>query len=99
MGVSIRSLLLIWLAMLAVPTFHAQLADHKANYLSYEQARPILEALREIAPGDLKAAAEPGAAEAWAKWAPQRHRDIRDRLNHGDEDSLSPLLLFGTKLT
>src|SRR4051812_2597949 len=87
MGVSIRSLLLIWLAMLAVPTFHARLADHKANYLSYAQARPILEALREIAPGDLKAAAEPEAAEAWAKWAQQRDRDIRARLNQGDEDS------------
>lgn len=99
MGVSIRSLLLIWLAMLAVPTLHARLADHKANYLSYAQARPILEALREIAPGDLKAAAEPEAAEAWAKWAQQRDRDIRARLNQGDEDSLVNFLLFGTSFT
>ena len=55
----------------------------------------MLEALREVAPAELRLA----GAQDWAKWVARRDAEIRARLVQGDEDSLTNFLLFGTSFT
>jgi hypothetical protein len=71
----------------------------KASYIPYEEARPILEALSEVAPAELKTVEQAALASAWSKWAARRDAEIRARLIQGDEDSLVNFLLFGTSYT
>jgi hypothetical protein len=71
----------------------------KAGYISYEEARPILNALSEAAPAELRAAGSAEIAAAWSKWVAGRDAEIRGRLIQGDEDSLINFLLFGTSYT
>ncbi len=51
----------------------------------------VPDVLRGLVPNDLTA--------AWAQWAAQRNREIRARLERGDEDTVVNLLLFGTSFT
>lgn len=67
----------------------------KAKSIAYEDARPLLEALREVAPAELRVA----SAQDWTKWVARRDAEIRSRLVRGDEDSLTNFLLFGTSFT
>lgn len=76
-----------------------QRSFHSSRYIPYEEARPILEALSELAPAELKAASSPDIAASWLKWVAKRDAEIRSRLVQGDEDSLINLLLFGTSYT
>ncbi|MFL6273575.1 MAG: class I SAM-dependent methyltransferase [Blastocatellia bacterium] len=71
----------------------------RVSYLSYEQARPILESFKADLPPELRAASATDPAAAWRDWAARRDREIRDRLNQGDEDSVINFLLFGTSFT
>jgi hypothetical protein len=73
----------------AVWTLQAQTA------VPYADVRPVLEALREQLPPELKGA---GPAK-WNAWSRQRDKAIRARLEQGDLDSLVNLLLFGTSFT
>jgi SAM-dependent methyltransferase len=101
MGNSIRALLLGWLTLLAVLplAFYAQSAGRQVDYISYDEARPVIDALSDIMPVELKAAGPGEMAVAWARWVTQRDAAIRARLVQGDEDSLINFLLFGTAYT
>jgi hypothetical protein len=96
---SILSLLLVLLlteqgpGAAAVEAFHARISY--VSYISYEEARPILEALSEAVPAGLRSASSQG----WTKWVASRDAEIRSRLVQGDEDSLMNFLLFGTSFT
>lgn len=68
----------------------------KSN-LSFQAARPILEALREILPAPLTQAKDP--AGAWEEWLRSEDARIRARLERGEEDSLVNFLLFGVSFT
>lgn len=81
------------------PTLYAQSPGRKVSYITYEDAQPILAALNEVAPAELKAAGSTEGALAWTKWVTQRDAEIRARLIQGDEDSLINFLLFGTSYT
>lgn len=97
----ILSLLLVSLMLWAVPApaFYAQSELSKVSYLAYEDARPILAALAEATPAELKAVGPASGAAAWSKWVGRRDAEIRARLIQGDEDSLINFLLFGTSYT
>jgi SAM-dependent methyltransferase len=96
----IATLLLASLALLAAPTsVCAQTARQRVSYIGYEEARPILATLRDIAPPELQADGSADMAAAWSKWSVARDAEIRARLIQGDEDSLVNLLLFGTSYT
>jgi hypothetical protein len=97
----ILSLLLVSLILLAapLPAFHVQAARRKVSYLAYEDARPILAALNEGTPAELRVAGSADMAAAWSKWVGRRDAEIRARLIQGDEDSLINFLLFGTSYT
>jgi hypothetical protein len=81
------------------PSGNAERRELPARFVSYTEARPIVE---RLAPDLAAALAARPAVErdaAWLQWATRRNGDIRARLERGDEDSLVNLLLFGTSFT
>ena len=89
-----RALGLIWLcSSVAVgqPTPPAQ-------FMSLDQARPVLAALQKSLPDKLRSSGDLQAA-AWQTWMRESDRDIRDRLERGEEDTLVNLLRFGVTFT
>src|SRR6266516_7825121 len=87
--------LLVTLALSLV----AQSSNQKLVYLSYDEAQPVLTALHEILPTELKDKNSNELARVWPSWITRRDAEIRARLALGDEDSLVNLLLFGTSYT
>ncbi len=71
----------------------------RVNYISYDNARPIIEALEEILPPSLTAKSRSELEAAWPGWVARLDAEIRARLAQGDEDSLANFLLFGTSFT
>src|SRR4030095_3701935 len=82
----------------APTAFHAQSSAGKGRYTTYEEARPVLEALSEVLPAELHAS-QKDLPSIWATWVVRRDAEIRARLVQGDEDSLVNFLLFGTSFT
>ena len=93
------SLLLAVLACAVVISGGAPANGPGITYTSYEDARPILEAMREILPAELRSADATDLPVQWRRWVERRNADIRARLAQGDEDSLINFLLFGTSFT
>lgn len=77
----------------------SQDANRKVRYISYEEAKPILEALQDALPAELKAVRSADLPSVWQKWIANRDAEIRARLIQGDEDSVINFLLFGTSFT
>jgi hypothetical protein len=90
---------LIWGLQTKTVLSSPQLATPQARYLSYEEAKPILEVLRDTLPAELKAVQAENLPTVWQKWVTNRDTEIRGRLIQGDEDSLINFLLFGTSFT
>ena len=88
-----------YLALGAMLPLHAQTVAHKPSYLPYGEAKPIITALEEILPPELKGLSNDALAKKWTGWLTERDRAIRTRLDLGDEDSLVNFLLFGTTYT
>jgi SAM-dependent methyltransferase len=100
MGNRSLALLLVGLIALAGPTAlsRSQPSARKTSYIPYEEARLILDALRDILPSELKTAGA-DIASLWPKWSARRDTEIRARLVQGDEDSVINFMLFGTSFT
>jgi SAM-dependent methyltransferase len=66
--------------------------------LTPAEARPVVAALGEHAPAELR---DPAAdfERSWSEWMKQRDASIRSRLARGDEDSVVNLMLYGTSFT
>jgi hypothetical protein len=94
-------LLLVGLLFLAAPesALFAQSSSQKISYITYEEARPIVEALGDVLPAELRTPAARDLPSIWSGWVARRDAEIRARLIQGDEDSLVNLLLFGTSFT
>lgn len=69
------------------------------RYILYQDAQPILTALEEVLPAELKQMSPQMRAASWPHWVARRNAEIRARLIQGDEDSLVNFLLFGTSYT
>src|SRR4030095_15690159 len=96
----LSSLLAAWILTSGTePVSCTQSAAGRASYITYDEARPILEALQEALPAELRPANPQEAGSAWANWVAHHDAEIRGRLAQGDEDSLINLLLFGTCFT
>src|SRR5256885_9604187 len=63
--------------------------------VSFATAKPVLEALANQLPPELK---EPNDAK-WQRWAEHEDQVVRARLEKGALDSMINLLLFGTSFT
>ena len=74
-------------------------AETQIEHTPYEDAKPILEAMNEILPTELRKAVPGQQREVWKRWALRRDGEIRDRLEQGDADSVINLLFFGTSFT
>jgi hypothetical protein len=70
----------------------------KPEYLTFDQAQPVLRAMAANLPAGLKASG-PLTAEKWAGWVRKEDADIRARLERGEEDTLTNLLRFGVTFT
>jgi hypothetical protein len=68
-------------------------------FLSYEDARPILETLADRLPEELQKGLRDKGPSFWSDWLKRHDGEIRARLIRGDEDSLINFLLFGTSFT
>ena len=77
----------------------AQTSKTRPLYLSYNDAQPVLSALAEALPAELKGRDSSELARIWPNWIVHRDAEIRARLALGDEDSLVNFLLFGTSYT
>lgn len=74
-------------------------AADRVSYTAYADARPTLEALRDVLPAELTAGDGRQIESQWAAWAGGHDRDIRARLVAGDEDTIVNWLLLGTSFT
>ena len=68
------------------------------EFVSYTSAQPVLGAMRNALPAELKAA---GAIDAgvWDSWVQERDRKIRVRVDQGEELTLTNLLRLGVTFT
>lgn len=65
-----------------------------AEFVSLEAAQPVLTGMRSE---ELKS--EMLTASVWAAWVRKNDRAIRDRVERGEEDTLTNLLRFGVTFT
>jgi hypothetical protein len=68
--------------------------------LTYADAKPVIETLRQdFLPLELRAGTSADREARWDGWLSRHDREIRSRLDRGDEDSIVNLLLFGVTFT
>jgi len=67
--------------------------------ISYEEARPLLDAFHDRLPAELKAKTPAERESAWTEWARAHDAEVRARLARGDEDSIVNFWMYGTSFT
>ncbi len=82
-----------------VQTIIPQTTSPRISYLSFQEAKPLLEAMKTDLPPDLLNLNDKDLESRWPIWAKKSDAEIRGRLEQGDEDSIVNLLLFGTSFT
>ncbi|MEP7310306.1 MAG: class I SAM-dependent methyltransferase [Acidobacteriota bacterium] len=92
----LRPLVVVALATLALS---AQTRGSVSANMSFAEAKPILQALHDRLPAELKGRSPDILESFWPSWVWRRDAEIRARLHQGDEDSLVNFLLFGTTFT
>ena len=79
---------------------HGKPQGPSAKFLSYAQARRVIESFASELPAELQGHSAAGELETlWPQYVRQRDAEIRSRLVQGEEDSLINLVLFGTSFT
>jgi hypothetical protein len=87
------------LLVFAAAGLSAQVARPLTANMPYADAKPILEALHDNLPSELRDRTPQELESAWSGWVARRDLAIRARLEQGDEDSLFNFLLYGTTFT
>jgi hypothetical protein len=83
------------LLVLSAASLFAQ--SSQAEFISLEQARPVLQTFsNRMPPGLSSSHLDPGT---WSSWVQQNDREIRNRLRRGEEDTITNLLRFGVTFT
>jgi SAM-dependent methyltransferase len=67
--------------------------------ITFDQAAGVIAALSSSLPAGLRGRPASEIARLWPRWAEQHDRDVRARLERGDEDSLVNFWLYGTSFT
>ena len=73
-------------------------AAQSPQFLPFSEAQPILNTYLNTLPAELKPNGQPTAV-AWDKWVRTQDKDIRSRLERGQEDTLTNLLRLGVTYT
>jgi hypothetical protein len=87
------------LRLLVVPLLLSTAAacqQPKTEFISLDDAQPILRGFADALPTDLRSALD---AAAWSAWVQGQDTNIRQRLELGEEDTLTNLLRFGVTYT
>lgn len=69
-----------------------------AEFVAFSSAQPVLSAMRDSLPPALKKGG-PVTASDWDAWVRSRDKEIRGRLQGGEEDTLTNLLRLGVTYT
>src|SRR5579871_957339 len=85
---------LLLLQCLASTTARAQ----TPQFVPFSAAQPILNVYLSSLPAELKPGGQPTAA-AWDKWVREQDKDIRLRIEEGEENTLTTLLRLGVTYT
>jgi len=93
-----RNFLLSSLLLFCSCAFPAAQSPGNLEFLSFDQAQPVLRAISANLPAALKALS-PLTAGKWADWVHKEDAEIRARLDRGEEDTLTNLLRFGVTFT
>src|SRR6266446_2595303 len=93
-----------WLAsagFLLLMTAGAVAVTTPARYVRYAEAAPILSelAVADALPPELNSLTNPQREAAWPAWIERHDKEVRARLEQGDEDTIVNWLLFGTSFT
>ncbi len=94
----IRGVLCCQLLCCVAAAFAAPQEEPKSEFISFEAARPVVTAFSDSLPPELKPASTLDSAK-WSAWVEKADREVRDRLNAGEEDTLTNLLRFGVTFT
>lgn len=70
-----------------------------ARLVRFSEARPILTDLAGTLPPELNTLTPAQMETAWPGWIASHDRDVRARLDQGDEDTIVNWMLFGTSFT
>jgi hypothetical protein len=70
-----------------------------ARFVRFTEARPMLTELAGTLPSDLNTLSTTQLEKAWPAWIENHDRQIRARLEQGDEDTIVNWMLFGTSFT
>jgi hypothetical protein len=89
----LRGAAIVALAALIAPGAAAQ------TRVTFEEAAPVLNALPSNLPASLRGKSPQDIARLWPSWVERHDRDVRARLERGDEDSLVNFWLYGTSFT
>ena len=66
------------------------------QFVSFSSAQPVLEAMRSQLPPELKTSLN---AATWDKWVRTEDKEIRSRIEEGEENTLTNLLRMGVTFT
>ena len=96
--VALRVLLpLLTIVLAGAAQAPAPTASGKRINITYQDAKPVMDALRAVASDQLRGV--PATAAEWPAWVARRDAEIRARIARGDEDSVLNFVLFGTSFT
>jgi len=70
-----------------------------ARSVRFNEARPIVTELAGKLPSELQALTAAQLEATWPAWIERHDREVRARLDQGDEDTIVNWLLFGTSFT
>jgi len=70
-----------------------------ARFVRFSEARPILTELAGMLPPELNDLTPAQMETAWPGWIERKDREVRARLDQGDEDTIVNWMLFGTSFT
>lgn len=87
------SALMVWVALWASCFAQAP----KTEFIPLEEARSILHAAPKAAPAEL--AGKHLDTNAWSAWVQAQDKQVRTRLERGEEDTITNLLRFGVTFT
>jgi hypothetical protein len=89
----------VWVVVLLLIAAGRAAAVAPARFVRFGEARPILTELAGRLPPELVTLTPAQMEEAWPRWIERHDRDIRARLEQGDEDTIVNWMLFGTSFT
>jgi hypothetical protein len=68
-------------------------------FADYNDVEHVLRVFANVLPTSLKTSSSLDQSKAWTEWVTRHDREVRERLQGGDEDTLVNWLLFGTSFT